>query len=208
MAVTLSGLWHTSAVADQLMALQAQLRDNEQLLWHGVPDTRVWFAPADAYLIPFSIAWCAFAIFWESSVIRSGGPSFFAAWGIPFVAAGLYFVIGRFFYKRYRKGRTVYAITTQRALIIGPRTSVDLPLQQQPVTVRWSRDGRHASVLFEASMRPNRGGILRVASTNSYYGNTGMEPMARGTGLPFAFYDVADPQAMLAALDQARIQPV
>jgi len=208
MAVTLFGLWHTSAVADQLMALQAQLRDNEQLLWHGVPDTRVWFAPADAYLIPFSIAWCAFAIFWESSVIRSGGPSFFAAWGIPFVAAGLYFVIGRFFYKRYRKGRTVYAITTQRALIIGPRTSVDLPLQQQPVTVRWSRDGRHASVLFEASMRPNRGGILRVASTNSYYGNTGMEPMARGTGLPFAFYDVADPQAMLAALDQARIQPV
>lgn len=203
----LSGLWHTSAVADQLMALQAQLRDNEQLLWHGVPDTRVWFAPADAYLIPFSIAWCAFAIFWESSVIRSGGPSFFAAWGIPFVAAGLYFVVGRFFYKRYRKGRTVYAITTQRALIIGPRTSVDLPLQQQPVSVRWTRDGRHASVLFDASTRPNRGGILRAASTNSYYGNTGMEPMARGAGLPFAFYDVADPQAMLAALDQARIQP-
>ena len=202
-----SGLWHNSAVADQLMALQAQLRDNEQLLWHGVPDTRVWFAPADAYLIPFSIAWCAFAIFWESSVIRSGGPSFFAAWGIPFVAAGLYFVVGRFFYKRYRKGRTVYAITTQRALIIGPRTAVDLPLQQQPVSVRWSRDGRHASVVFDASTRPNRGGILRAASTNSYYGNTGMEPMARGAGLPFAFYDVADPQAMLAALDQARIQP-
>jgi hypothetical protein len=207
MAVTLSGLWHTPAVADQLMALQAQLRDNEQLLWHGVPDTRVWFAPADAYLIPFSIAWCAFAIFWESSVMRSGGPSFFAAWGSRSSPPGS---------TSWSAASSISGIakavpstpSPPSALIIGPRTSVDLPLQQQPVTVRWSRDGRHASVLFEASMRPNRGGILRVASTNSYYGNTGMEPMARGTGLPFACYDVADPQAMLAALDQARIQPV
>jgi len=41
----------------------------------------------------------------------------------------------------------------------------------------------------------------------SYYANTGMELFARNVGLPFAFYDVADPDAMLRALDQARSQP-
>jgi len=151
MAVTLSGLWHTSAVADQLMALQAQLRDNEQLLWHGVPDTRVWFAPADAYLIPFSIAWCAFAIFWESSVIRSGGPSFFAAWGIPFVAAGLYFVAGRFFYKRYRKGRTVYAITTQRAETWSPRSVTTC--QRSAASSKWAETTRVSKAISGRSSK-------------------------------------------------------
>jgi hypothetical protein len=186
------------------MALQSNLRDNEQLLWYGVPDQRVWFAPADTFLIPFSILWCGFAIFWESSVVAGGGPAFFAAWGIPFIAMGIYFVVGRFAYKRYRKGRTVYGITSRRALIIGPRTFADLPLRQQPVTVRKTRDGRHASVQFGSPSDPGLGRAFRGAAGSSFYANTGMEPLARGASQPFAFYDVADPDTMLAALDQAR----
>jgi hypothetical protein len=36
------------------------------------------------------------------------------------------------------------------------------------------------------------------------YANTGMEPMVRSVAWPFAFYDVTDPEPMLAAIDQAR----
>jgi hypothetical protein len=78
---------------DPLAQLQPCLRPGEQLLWHGRPDPRVWFAPADAFLIPFSILWCAFAVFWEASA-AGAGPVFAALWGIPFVVAGLYLSSG------------------------------------------------------------------------------------------------------------------
>lgn len=188
------------------MELQANLRADEQLLWHGVPDQRVWFAPADAFLIPFSFMWCAFAVFWESSVVTGGGPVFAEVWGVPFIAIGGYFVVGRFAYKRYRKGRTTYGITSQRAVIVAPRSFSDMPLQHQPVTVKRTRDGRHASVVFGTNADPGRGSLFRTSMT-WHYANTGMEPLARGASLPFAFYDVADPDAMLAALDQARTRP-
>jgi len=188
------------------MALQNHLRGDERLLWHGVPDPRVWFTPADAFIIPFSVLWCSFAIFWESGVVAGGG-GFFAIWGIPFIAMGLYMVVGRFFYKRYRKGRTVYGITSQRALILQSQAFADLPLRQQPVTVRRTRDGRHASVMFGNAVIPRRNPAFRSSAT-WYYANTGLDPMLiRGGNVPFAFYDVADPDAMLAALDQARSEP-
>jgi hypothetical protein len=190
---------------DPVMELQGRLRSGEQLLWYGGPDPRVWFAPADAFLIPFSIMWCAFAVFWESSVVVGRGPVFAEAWGVPFIAIGAYFVAGRFAYKRYRKGRTAYGITSQRALIAGPRSLSDMPLQHQAVTVRRTRDGRHASVLFGSAAGQVRGSVFR--SSGWYYANTGLDPLTRGTGLPFAFYDVANPGAMLAALERARTQP-
>jgi len=196
---------HTS-VMDPLVELQTHLRADEQLLWHGVPDQRVWLAPADTFLIPFSIMWCAFAVFWESTVVADRGPVFAEVWGVPFVAAGAYFVVGRFAYKRYHKGRTAYGITSRRALIAEPRCFSDISLHHQQVTVKRARDGRHASIFFGPGTGPVRG----FASRNSmtwHYANTGLEPLARGGGLPFAFYDVADPDGMLAALDQARTQP-
>lgn len=199
------GIGHTPLM-DPFTGLQANLRAGEQLLWHGVPDQRVWLAPADAFLIPLSIMWCAFAMFWESSVVTGGGPAFAELWGVPFIVIGAYFAAGRFAYKRYRKGRTAYGITTQRAVIADPRSFSDMPLQHQPVTVRRTRDGRHASVLFGTAVGPGLSSAFRKSAT-WYYANTGMDPLARGAGLPFAFYDVADPDAMLAALDQARTQP-
>jgi len=72
------------------LALQPHVRSDEQPLWHGAPDPRVWFAPADTFLIPFSILWCGFAIFWEAGVVAGGGPVFFSVVGIPFIAIGIY----------------------------------------------------------------------------------------------------------------------
>jgi len=193
-------------MGNSAVQLQTQLRPDERLLWSGVPDPRVWLTPADGFLIPFSILWTAFAFFWELNAVNSGGPAFMVLWGIPFVAMGVYFVAGRFVYKRYRKQRTAYGITTQRAIIAGPRAVADMPLYQRAVTVRRSRDSRHANVLFDAAAAPaGMGGFSRT--TSSFYSNTGMELFARSAPLAFAFYDVADPEAMLQALDQARTQP-
>jgi hypothetical protein len=183
------------------------VRDDEELLWRGAPDESVRFTAEDAFLVPFSILGCGTALAVESlAVISSHVPVADKLWGIPVVAMGLYLVAGRLFYKSYRKRRTAYAITNYRALIVRPRSFAELPLRDQPVTIKRSRDSRHVSVTFgNAFLRDN--GWVRPWGGYVPRPNTGMELMFPGIRQPFAFYDVASPDAMLRALDQARTRP-
>lgn len=97
--------------------LQQELLADEKLLWSGRPKKGIVFRLSDVFYIPFSILWCGFAIFWETSVVTSNAPFFFRLWGIPFVCAGLYITIGRFFYDKMNRDKTVYGITNQRVII-------------------------------------------------------------------------------------------
>jgi Bacterial PH domain len=98
--------------------LAPHLDPGERLLWSGQPRSGIRFRAQDAFLIPFSILWCGFAIFWETSVVRTGAPVFFMLWGIPFVCAGLFFVFGRFITDARSRSRTFYGVTSERILIV------------------------------------------------------------------------------------------
>ena len=98
-------------------AIQSQLAPNEKLLWTGQPAKGLRLRAADALLIPFSIMWGGFAIFWEMTVLNTNAPGFFALWGIPFVLVGLYLMIGRFFVDAAQRNNTVYAVTSERVII-------------------------------------------------------------------------------------------
>lgn len=97
--------------------LRAFLGKDEKLLWWGQPGMGLAFRPSDAYLIPFSLVWCGFAVFWEWSVTRAKGPLGFGLFGLIFVCIGVYLVIGRFFVDAVKRRRTVYGLTNQRVLI-------------------------------------------------------------------------------------------
>ena len=58
------------------------LGPGESILWQGRPQRFTPFTPYDAYLIPFSLLWCGFAVFWEGLVIKNG-VSLFSLFGIP-----------------------------------------------------------------------------------------------------------------------------
>src|SRR5262249_33566803 len=95
-----------------------ELAGGERLLGCGQPGQGLRLQAADALLIPFSIMWGGFAMFWESSVFRSCAPMFFRLWGVPFVLVGLYVMIGRFFVDARQRASTYYGLTDQRVIII------------------------------------------------------------------------------------------
>jgi hypothetical protein len=92
--------------------------DASHLTWTGRPPSGLLLAPSDALAIPLSLLWGGFAIFWETTVVTVGAPWFFKLWGVPFVAVGLYLIVGRFFWDAYVRGNTFYALTDDGRAII------------------------------------------------------------------------------------------
>lgn len=120
--------------------LAREIGPQERVLWSGVPRQGLMLRASDLFLIP-----CGFAIFWKFGASR-GGP-FFTAWGIPFVALGLYIAIGRFFVDAFQRRRTIYAITNERVIIAGGgwrgTTVRSVSLRQLPeILLSERRDGR------------------------------------------------------------------
>jgi len=117
----------------------------ERLLWHSAPRGGLRLRAADLFLIPFSLLWGGFAIFWESSVLSiPNAPWFMKLWGIPFVLIGLYLIVRRFFADAKMREKTLYAMTGERVPILSGvfrRESKSLTLRNLPeVSVVRARD--------------------------------------------------------------------
>ena len=98
----------------------------EIIHWAGVPRADVVFHSDDWAVIPFSLLWTGFFVFWEANALgwisnsaQSGKPdTFMILWGIPFLLFGNYLVWARFLVDAWRKRRIFYAITNRRVLIV------------------------------------------------------------------------------------------
>jgi hypothetical protein len=169
------------------------LMKGETILWCGQPAFNLIFTPMDIFLVPFSLVWGGFAIFWESSVLLSMFPSdiplpikiIFPLFGGLFVIVGLYFIFGRFLFKRWKKQRTFYAVTNLRVLSL----SRGFSRQFQESNIKLiSGISRH--------IRSDGIGTLTFGANQStffnrsrYYDNTGMDIFSFYTLQP-GFYDI------------------
>jgi hypothetical protein len=99
--------------------VQRELRGSERLLWSGTPPSGLRLQSADLLIVPFSLLWGGFVVFWEYSVVsQRNAPRFMALFGIPFVLVGAYMVFGRFFFDAFQRSRTAYGLTDQRIIIV------------------------------------------------------------------------------------------
>jgi hypothetical protein len=141
---------------DPEIIISEYLGPDERLLWSGRPNHKIRLQFSDLFFIPFSLMFGGFALFWEIMAIRSIGlgsqqaPLFvilFPLFGLPFVIAGLYLIIGRFFVDAKIRENTFYAVTSNRIIIlhgIFNRKLTTLPLktlQQYSLSLSKSRRG-------------------------------------------------------------------
>jgi hypothetical protein len=107
---------------DAWRVIQPGLIAGESICWAGQPNTSVIFHKDDAFLIPVSLLWGGFMMFWEAVVagpFRSHGPWVFGMlFGIPFVVYAQFLIWGRFLYAAWKKKRTFYAVTTRRVIVV------------------------------------------------------------------------------------------
>jgi hypothetical protein len=103
---------------DAERVILAELGQGEKLLWSGRPRQGMRPAASDAFLVPFSLFWCGFAVFWEKSALAMNTPAFFKLWGLPFIAFGVYLVFGRFIADAVRRSKVFYGLTDRRVIIV------------------------------------------------------------------------------------------
>lgn len=122
--------------------LRPYLYEGEQLRWAGRPVSANPLRKADILLIPFSVLWFGFAVFWECTALQNDAPLLFKLWGIPFVLIGLYISAGRLIVAAIRLKKTLYAVTDRRVIrVVGESVEsiAGIPLSQMKVSAR--KDG-------------------------------------------------------------------
>lgn len=126
------------------------ITEGEQILWKGKPEKGQIFHKQDIVMIPFAIFWLGFSLFWEFTAIQGGGSFFFALWGLPFIAVGVYLLIGRHIHTLYLRNKTFYVVTNKRLIIkkgnkIEMRMAQDLP----PMEVQLHKNGNGTITFWE-----------------------------------------------------------
>lgn len=160
--------------------LQTELMPGESLYWAGMPNRGVIFHSDDWAIVPFSLLWGGFTIFWEASALgywgngaQRGGPSLFMViWGIPFVVIGQYIIWGRFLYDAWLKRRTYYAVTNRRVMVLQEgwkRKTCSMYLEAIPSV---NREGAEIGTLWFGTKYPmftGRGSGKKTRNMSRFY---------------------------------------
>jgi hypothetical protein len=106
---------------DPEQVIARELMPGERLLWSGQPRRAVRFQGATVFHICFSLLVAGVAMYRLTQAIGSGAPALLIGWRIVFLAIALGFVASWFVAHAWRRGRTAYGLTDQRAIIIEPK---------------------------------------------------------------------------------------
>jgi hypothetical protein len=185
-----------------------ELLKDEKILWKGQPDPNKNFTKKDYFLVPFSILWGGFAIFWEVMATwaiffsnhGTNADSFaliFPIFGIPFVLIGLYFMFGRFIYKRKKKVKTWYLVTNLRVIEINYMGGKSVNSANIDTIPSYSKSIDHDGI-----------GTLIFGSNNmisGMYANFGLDFFGSMYGTPApAFHDIKNAETVYQLVQEEK----
>lgn len=169
---------------------QAILAPGEELLWTGRPDPRQHFTKFDILIEPVALFFVGYVGYLLLRALRDPDPQAFDVWANAVgLAVGLFIAFGRFGVKARRKRRLQYVLTDRRAVILRGRDGVESRrLSRSPVALDLFQD--HLNVTFGPS----------PSLPFAVWENSGADVFIGSQS--FAFHDVSDADALLAALDR------
>jgi hypothetical protein len=129
------------------------LEAGERVLWVGRPGQGIRLRADDRFAIPFTLLWAGFFVFWEYRAFHEP-KVIFRIWGIPFLIAGAWLSVGRFFTDARRRARSVYAVTYRRILVIvnsEPASISTFNLRTLPAVTLAERGDGSGDVVLDAS---------------------------------------------------------
>jgi hypothetical protein len=92
--------------------LRDRLMSGEKIIWSERPAQGLLLTSRDWLLIPLSLVFGGFAVFWETlALTQTQAPLIMPLFGVPFVLIGLYIVAGRFLLDAWIRRGMQYAIT-------------------------------------------------------------------------------------------------
>ena len=135
---------------------------------------------------------CAGAVF--SVAIRAGAPLPFQLVTGCLLAYGLYCTAGRFVYKRFDRRRTVYAVTSQRVMVVRRegRDVVSVPSSDRPTRIERGNDGMHGTMRWGTVEVPESIGSLMSMRRRSDWLSGGTYWPSLSSSSDVSFWDVKD----------------
>lgn len=133
--------------------LKQALGAGERLIWWDRPRPGLAFMRGDVIMIPFSIAWCSFMVFWYflNVAVPKSVNWLFVIFGIPFAMIGIYILVGRYVHDAMKRRRTLVCLTNRRVLIqtsLFVRSMTSLALDQIADMTVESRASGEGTILF------------------------------------------------------------
>ena len=166
------------------------LAQGERLVWVGVPNPFAILSRWDMIVLPASLVWTGvffYMYFIADTTDESGESTFPAFFVIPFVVLAVYGTVGRFVFKWWRNGRTAFALTDRRVMVL-----IRLPFTSRFRSLSLAELGG-----IELEVRGGGNGSITFGSQPhkaNWFSNTGLNPFQETKELPLAFVDIKDVQ--------------
>ncbi|MGE0230226.1 MAG: hypothetical protein AB7O39_07495 [Flavobacteriaceae bacterium] len=133
------------------------LMPEERVVWEGRPKTGLLFRRNEGFHIGMSLIWAVFfvAVFWDIGFWRADSPFFLKLFSLPFVVAGFFALVGRFWIDMWVRRRLRYAVTNRRIMIMkgdGASVSRSFDITRLPA--------------LELEERPDGSGTIKFGETD------------------------------------------
>ena len=165
---------------DLQLEIKPYLGADEAILWCDKPKKLFVFTMSEVFTTLFGIVWLAFSMFWViSAYFATSGTDdavarIFTLFGLPFVLIGLYLVIFRHIFSVISRRKTIYALTSKRAVIVhtGRREYMQEFKYKDISNIRIKSDENDlGSIIFLSSpIHYHRGTGKYANSTSGFFG--------------------------------------